>query len=394
MKKSKAVILSSILTFIVTVLLCIVFVVPLFMNFGYDDAALEVAGKISEINELLSEKSIYTLDTGAASQNALYAYVATLDDAYASYYERSEYEEYLDGVKGKHVGIGVNISVPSSGYIDDEGIYVIRAVGGSPAESAGLKAGDRIIEVDGEKVVGLDYYDVVDRFLGEVGTVLELKVVSGGEEYSLSVTRETYEARDIDWKMLDGNVGFIRIHEFNSQTAYTQFKKAMETLISQGAKGFVFDVRNNPGGDYSAVVNMLNLLVDKDELVILSYKDEEYVEYSTGRKITDLPSVVMINGSSASAAELFASALRDLNSAPLVGTTSYGKGVGQEYGALSDGSGIKFTTFTYTTKSRVNYDGVGLVPDYTVESSENIYALSEDEDVQLSKAKEVLKSLQ
>ena len=139
---------------------------------------------------------------------------------------------------------------------------------------------------------------------------------------------------------------------------------------------------------------MLNLLVDKDVLAVLSYKDNEQIEYSTGNKITDLPSVVLINGSSASAAELFSSALRDLNSSPLIGTRSYGKGVGQEYVGMSDGSGVKLTTFTYTTKSRVNYDGVGLSPDYNVETDVNIYSADETTDAQLKKAIEVLKTLQ
>lgn len=393
MKKSKAVVLTAIITFVSTVVV-IGFILLSGLPASTDDSVDILASKVRILNNLINSKSIKDFDEQQAVENALYAYVATLDDKYAQYFDKDYYSEYVNDLKGSHVGIGVTIKASETAYVDESGLRILRVIGGSPAESAGLRTEDRITAVDGNAVGGKLYTDVYNSLLGEEGSVVDLTVLRDGKLLEFSVKRSSYVSRDVDYKMLDGNIGFIRIHQFSSETTFPQFEEALKDLISQGAKGFIYDVRNNPGGDYSTVINMLNLLVDKDVLAVLSYKDSEKVEYSTGNKITDLPSVVLINGSSASAAELFSSALRDLNSSPLIGTRSYGKGVGQEYVGMTDGSGVKLTTFTYTTKSSVNYDGVGLAPDYNVETDVNIYSADETTDAQLKKAIEVLKTLQ
>ncbi len=393
MKKSRAVFLTATITFLLTIVAAaLIFLSGLLAT--PDDSADILASKVRILNNLISSRSIKDFDEKQAVENALYAYVATLDDQYAQYFDKDYYSEYVNDLKGSHIGIGVTIKASETSYVDESGLRILRVIGGSPAESAGLRTEDIITAVDGNTVGGKLYTDVYNSLLGEEGSVVNLTVLRNGKTFEFSVKRSSYISRDVDYKMLDGNIGFIRIHQFSSETTFPQFEEALKALISQGAKGFVFDVRNNPGGDYSTVINMLNLLVDKDVLAVLSYKDNEQIEYSTGNKITDLPSVVLINGSSASAAELFSSALRDLNSSPLIGTRSYGKGVGQEYVGMSDGSGVKLTTFTYTTKSRVNYDGVGLSPDYNVETDVNIYSADETTDAQLKKAIEVLKTLQ
>ena len=393
MKKNKAVFLTAIITFVSTlVVMGLIFVIGL--PEGEIDPVEVLTSKVRIINNLIERKSIKDFDSDKAVENAIYAYVATLDDQYAMYFDKEYYSEFVNDLKGSHVGIGMTVKSPKTEYVDAEGLHILRVVGGSPAESAGIKADDIITAVNGTETAGLLYNDVYNSLLGEEGTVINLTISRNGEKLDFSVTRSTYVSRDVDYRMIDGNVGFIRIHEFSSETTYKQFEEALQTLISQGAKGFIYDVRNNPGGDYDSVVNVLNLLVDKDILAVLTYKNDEKIEYSSGNRLTDLPSVVLLNGSSASAAELFSSALRDLNASPLVGTKSYGKGVGQEYVGMTDGSGIKITTFTYTTKSRVNYDGVGLMPDYAADTDVNIYSADETTDAQLQKAIEVLKTLQ
>ena len=399
MNKNRGIIVSVIVTFIVTAALCFsvmfMFTGDLFLS--GDETTDTLLEKINQINYLIDGKSIYELDKETAIENALYSYVATLDDDYATYFDKDYYEDYLDEVRGAYSGIGAQILAPASDIIGEDGLFIYRVIGNSPAEKAGIQSTDSIIAVDGNSISGMTYNDAVNSILGDPGTSVTVTVKRGETSIDFTVTRESFLARDVDYKMIDGDIGFIRIHEFSSETAYSQFIEALDSLISEGATGFIFDVRNNPGGDYETVVNILNLLVDRDELVILKYKDREEIEYSTGNRKTDLPCVVLINESSASAAELFSSALRDLNSAPLVGTTSYGKGVGQEYYELSDGSGLKFTTFHYMTKSRLDYDGIGLIPDYETELTEEqknyFYVLDETSDPQLIKALEVMDTL-
>ncbi len=386
-------VVSGFITFAVTALCFIIFIMPS----GGNTATQSFIARLYEIDGLIDGMSIRNFDRETALDNALYAYVATLDDEYATYFDKDYYEEYINEVHGNYTGIGAQVSYPEQGIVEPDGLFILRIIGNSPAEAAGLLAADRIIAVDGKDIIGMNYNDAVGIITGEADTDVSLKIKRGDEIFSITVTRSKFASRDVDFHIINGDIGFVRIHEFNSDTTYPQFESALNELLSEGVKGFIFDVRNNPGGDYNTVVNMLNLLVPKDELVVLKYKDREEIDYSSGDRKTDLPSVVIMNGSSASAAELFSSALRDLNSSPLIGNNSYGKGVGQGYFNLSDGAGIKFTTFNYMTKSRVDYDGVGLKPDYEVsldsEQYKNMYALSDLDDPQIIKAIEVINSI-
>lgn len=398
-KNRQNILISVAVTFVATALLCSFAFLLFNVNFSGDNAAKTLSDKVSRINNLIDNYAVKDVDKDSAVENALYYYVASLGDEYAMYFGKDNYSDYLNDKAGTPSGIGVTVLYPDNGIIGDDGLFVFVVIGNSPAEAAGLKPADRIISVDGRSIVGMSYYDSVNLILGENNTDVKLTVLREGKELEFTVTRASYLKRSVDYRMLDGNIGFIRIYDFSTETTYSQFEKALNDLLSQGAGSFIFDLRNNPGGDYSTVVNMLNLLVPKDELVILTDKNgNETVEYSTGNRKTDLPSAVIINGESASAAELFASALRDLNGSLLVGSVSYGKGVGQTNYDFKDGTGLKFTTFYYMTKSRVNYDGTGLVPDYEINLSDKeedyLYTFDETNDIQLKKAIEVIKTMQ
>lgn len=398
-KNRQNIVITVGITFVVTVILCSLVFCAFNVNFSQDNAAKTLSDKVGRINGLLDKYAVTESDRDTAVENALYYYVASLGDEYAAYFGKDYYEEYLSNKAGNPSGIGVTVLYPENGIISDEGLFVFFVIGNSPAEAAGIKPADKIVAVDGTSLEGMSYYDSVNTILGEENTDVTLTVLRDGKKLDFTVTRSSFYRRSVDYRMLDGNIGFIRIYDFSTETTYSQFEKALNDLLSQGAAGFIFDMRNNPGGDYDTVVNMLNLLVPKDELVILTDKNgNETVNYSTGNRKTDLPSVVIINGESASAAELFASALRDLNKSPLVGSVSYGKGVGQTNFDLQDGTGLKFTTFYYMTKSRVNYDGIGLVPDYEInlsdEEEDYLYTFDETNDIQLKKALEVIKTMQ
>jgi carboxyl-terminal processing protease len=350
--------------------------------------------KLSEIDYLIEKNAIKPFDYDMAFDNAIAGYMSSLDDAYSAYFIPDNYDTYLESNQGTFTGIGVQIYATEQ--ILTKGILVSRPVGNSPAEEAGIKANDLIVAVDGESIIGRDYDEAIDRVLGEPGTIVTLTVLRGDEELQFSIERRTFVQREVDYRIINGNIGYVQIHNFNAN-AYAELSYALTDLSKYGVEGIIFDVRNNPGGLINTVINMVDLLVDKDELVVVQYKNDERVYYSTDGKLVDVPMVVLINDASVSASELFASALRDISNVPLIGETTYGKGVGQTSYRLSDGYGIKITTFNYVTKSRTNYDSIGLEPDITVpmtyEDKLVFYTLDETNDGQLSVAISELYSL-
>lgn len=383
---------KRILTIIYTVIAVIILEVAVWAVFFSAKPNTEIDDKIKEIQNLITENSIYEFDNEKAIQNALSAYVFSIEnDMHAYYFAPVNYGTYMDEQAGNFTGIGVKVLVQSGNITN--GLQILRVLGNSPAEQAGLMPLDKIIKVNNELIEGKEYNETINSILGEPDTDVLLTVLRDEAEYDYTVTRKHFMQREVDFKIINGNIGFIRVHDFNTN-AYPEFEKALNELLKLGVEGFIFDVRNNPGGELNTVKNMIDLLVPKDEIVILQYNNSEYVYESTGKRKTDLPMVVLLNGSSASASELFASSLRDLVSAPLVGEQSYGKGTGQTTYSLSDGSGLKITTFRYVSKSRTNYDQIGLKPDFEIEMNADdvlkFYTLDETNDTQLMTAIEAL----
>ena len=346
--------------------------------------------KLAEISSFIDEYAIMPFDEETAISNAIFFYVASMEDPYCSYMDADEYTAYLEELTGSFTGIGVNVITTTETL--ENGLLIYRVIGNSPAELAGLKNGDVIIEADGVSFVGYPYEDAVDLMLDELGTTINLVVDRNGEHLEFNIVRQNFTKRLVDYEII-GNLGYITIYQFEA-AALDQFEAALKTLEEAGVKGYIFDVRNNPGGELNTVKNMVDLLVPKDEIVVLQYKEYETSLYSSDKRITDKPCVVLINGESASASELFSSALRDICGSKLIGEQSFGKGVGQTTFSLSDGSALKFTTFRYVTKSRYNYDGIGLEPDYVVElpleDTIYYYCMSREDDTQLAKAIQVL----
>jgi len=387
---------SSLRTIFITFIISSILYISIYIYYCYPLMHTELSGKLNDINEIIEKHSIMPFDAKNAEFNAVNSYIHSIDDKYAFYYEPTEYIEYKEETKGNFTGIG--ISVASQPEIITDGIYIRRVYGNSPAEKAGILAGDIIIKA-GELIFnGALYNDAMNMMLGIEDTELDISVRRNGEILDFIVKRERFKQRVVDYKIIDGNIGFIRIHEF-STNAYPEFSEALGKILeTPDLKGIIFDVRNNPGGELHSVTNIVDLLVPKgEEIVILQYKDNSVVYYSELEpRIKDLPMTVLINQSSASASELFASSLRDILNIKLIGFTTYGKGVGQTSYDLPGGAGMKITTFEYLTKSRNVYDSIGLIPDYEVdlvaEKLQNFYALSDEEDDQLQMAVKILKN--
>lgn len=391
MNNRRNIFIAIILTFVITLSLFS------FVSCSLIDLRLHPAGepveindKLTEIKGFIDEYAIMPFDEETALSNAIFFYVASMEDPYCSYMDAEEYSAYLEELSGSFTGIGVNVITTTE--ILENGLLIYRVIGNSPAELAGLKNGDIIIEANGTSFVNFPYEDAVDIMLDELGTTINLVVDRNGERLEFNVVRQNFTKRLVDYEVI-GNLGYITIYQFEA-AALEQFEEALKSLEASGVKGYIFDVRNNPGGELNTVKNMVDYLVPKDEIVVLQYKDYESSLYSSDNRLTDKPCVVLINGESASASELFSSALRDILGSKLIGEQSFGKGVGQTTFSLSDGSALKFTTFRYVTKSRYNYDGIGLEPDYVVElpleDSIYYYCMSREDDKQLAKAIQVL----
>ncbi len=386
---------KTFLTIVITAAICITaFNVYLSVKINPIIKSNELSEKIQAIDKVISENGICDFNKQDAIDNALRYYVFTLEDNYCEYFTESDYQEFLNSNAGNFTGIGVAVYTQSDKI--ENGLIVKRVLGNSPAEEADIRPTDVIIAVNSESIIGTKYEDAINKILGEKNTSVTLTIQRENETKDITVIRQSFLQREIDYKVIEKNIGFIRIHEFNTN-AFSEFKTAVTTLLSLGVKGFIFDVRNNPGGELNTVINMLNLLVPEDELVIIQEKNNEEVYKSSGARLTDLPMCVLINESSASASELFSSALRDLNKSFLIGEKSFGKGVGQTTYSLYDNSAIKLTTFNYVTKSRINYNGIGLVPDIEVimneEDNKRFYLLNETNDNQLIAAINYIKSI-
>lgn len=315
-------------------------------------------------------------------------------DQYSYYIPAESYEDFVSGTSGEYVGIGIVVSVD-----ENENIAIQYVMEGSPAEAAGILPGDILVAVDGVEANLENYYDVIDMVKGEEGTTVDIKIYRPDQALTLekTVERANIDTVTVSSAMMDDNIGYIRISEFDSVT-YDQFKAALDELNSQGMKGVIMDVRDNPGGLLTSVTAVLDELLSEG---IITYTEDKYgnkeYEYSTGDGI-DIPVVVLTNGSSASAAELFTAALKDRGVGSVVGETTYGKGIVQTTFPLSDGSAVKITTAKYYTPSGVCIQGVGVEPDYEIKALPDFelpYMASgtaelSDNDIQLDKAVEIL----
>ncbi len=388
MKKYFSIVIAIVLTAVLTFLLTAGGF--LLVNVLSDDD--RISQTLSEIRDLIDTHAVFEFSEEDAELAAIRAYLSGLEDSYTQFWTKEEYEAQLSSNEGHYTGIGITLQ--SEQTIRD-GLFIRRVLGNSPAEQAGLKAGDLIVAINGISVIGRDYNQVYEEMGLDAGERLNFIVSRGNESLSIDVTFQNFVQSYVSYRMID-SIGFIRIHSFNAPAA-EEFQNALNDLLSQGAKGFVFDLRNNLGGSLDAVKKILELLIPKgEEMVVIQYKNSEEIFYSELEQKTDLPMTVLINGSSASGSELMASCLRDVNGSALIGTRSYGKGIGQTTFRLSDESAVKITTFHYLTKARTYYHGIGLEPDQTVNLSEEqekyFYALSESDDPQLQAALTHLKT--
>lgn len=323
--------------------------------------------KLLELENLLVEKFVDGADSQQLQDAAAHAMVDALGDRWSYYIPKEQYDAYVEDKNNSYVGIGVTIQEAENGYL------VLRVNKDSPAHQAGILAEDIIIAVDGQSVAELSADEGKNLVRGPEGTDVEITVLRAGEEISFVMTRRTVKAVVATGTMLDGNIGLVRIENFNAN-CHKETMAAIDTLLEQGATALIFDVRFNGGGYKREMVNILNELLPEGPLFRSEYYTGETDVDESDADCLEIPMVVLINDQSISAAEFFAAALWEYDWAILVGQQTVGKGHYQETYLLSDGSAVGVSTGRYTTPNGVDLEGVGLTPDIIVEVDEETYA--------------------
>lgn len=347
--------------------------------------------KLYELVSLYENNYIGEIDDEKTIEYVLDAYVASIDK-YGSYMTVEEFEEMMKDYDAEVDGIGVHIIYNG----DMSCIEIVNVMPDSPAMEAGIMPGDLIVYVEGESVAELGYYPAINLIKGERGTYTSFTVYRDGEYIDFTVMRDAVTEQTVVHHVLSYNdkVGVIRIMSFDNGT-FEQFKNAVEELQAAGCESLVLDVRNNPGGLLSSVTDILDYILPEGPIVRLvdKYGNEE-TEYSDASHI-DMPLVILCNGNTASAGELFTAAIRDYDRALVVGTLTYGKGTVQRITQLTDGDALSISYKLYSPPYSDNYEGIGITPDIEVELDEslagkNVFKITDEEDNQLRRAVEAL----
>lgn len=332
------------------------------------------------------------IDEKKLKEGAIKGYVEGLGDEYTEYIPAEEMEDYTENITGNFVGIGIYMIADK----DSGRVVVYYPIPESPAEKAGVKAGDQIISVDGTEYTADDFNTIADYIKGEEGTTVNLEVERNGERIKFEIKREKINTNPITIEMLENNIGYLKLPSFDEDTS-KDFEEKVKELQSQGAQSLVIDLRNNGGGIVSEATDIADMLLDKGQTIIstVDKDDKKEITYSKKAPIFTMPITVLVNENSASASEILACSLKDNERAKIIGTKTYGKGIIQTLLSLTDGSGLKITTEEYYTPKGTTIHKVGIDPDEEVklpDTVKSIYSVTKDEDTQLKKAIEILKN--
>ncbi|MEF8847302.1 MAG: S41 family peptidase [Candidatus Paceibacterota bacterium] len=321
---------------------------------------------------------------------AISGMVKSLDDPYTLFMEPSDAKRFRENVSGDFEGIGAEIG------IREGQLQIIAPLEGTPAEKAGIQAGDKVLEVNGSSTQGITVEKAVEWIRGPKGSVVTLTIARDGWEESkpIDIERSTIEIPSMDWEMKEGKIAYIKLEHF-TEALSSSFREAAIEITKKDAKGIVLDVRNNPGGYLSVAQDITGWFIDKGKVIAIEdfgsdREDKKYKSQGPGT-FSDLPVVVLVNQGSASASEILAGALRDQRGVKLIGTKSFGKGSVQELSRLDDGSSLKITVAKWLTPNGDLIADKGLEPDVKVERTEEDY--KNDKDPQLKKALEIIRNL-
>ncbi|MCX7845155.1 MAG: S41 family peptidase [Dictyoglomaceae bacterium] len=347
------------------------------------------------------------IDNTKLQYEAIKGLIKGLNDPYSRFLDPKSFKTFTEDIKGTFYGVGMRLEQK------DDKILVVAPIEGTPAHKAGIKPGDQIIAVDDQSVEGKTIDEVVSMIRGELGKKVKIKIYRESEKktYEFELVRVKIEAPIVEDKILRDNMGYIRFYEF-TQNSPERLRSSIEKMKKNNISGLILDLRNNPGGDLRAAIEISSFFISNKEQIqtiirdknnkivdnfmskgVIVYREDRdmnrWGEYATGNLIWDKPLVLLVNRYSASASEILSGAIKDYKKGILVGEKTFGKGVVQSIFSLSDGSALIITTERYLLPSGKSIHNEGIIPDYIVEMApENV---GKEKDIQLDKAIEVLK---
>ncbi|MBR0028593.1 MAG: S41 family peptidase [Clostridia bacterium] len=390
-----AVIITAVTTFVITVLGGLYLLVH---TFG-DVLSSSVYGKLFAMETMLDTNYLYEYDKNAAMENALTAYVDSIDEPYTEYYSPEVFSSYLNNIQESYVGIGIIVSVD-----DNNRIVIIAPFEDSPAYNAGILPGDILTAVEGVEYDGSNLDEAI-RIIkgGKIGTTVNITVLRNEKEkIDIAVERDEISDNSVKTEMLEDNIGYMRITGFNmssddnEKSTHTEFDKKLTELREKGANRLIIDLRDNPGGVVDEACAVADKFLPEGLIAYTEDKNGNRMDYTSDAEYTDIPIVIIINGNSASAAELFTGALKDYGRALVIGEKSYGKGIVQAVYSFADGAGMSMTTAKYYTPNGICIHEKGIDPDIVVEprkedKEKSAAMLEHNTDAQLQKAIEAVK---
>lgn len=367
------------------VVVCIVEGFFLYRAYAIPSTTLQTARKINRIEQIIDKYYKGSVKKSELEDCTYKGLVAGLGDVYSTYYSEDDFKELEQSTSGVYYGVGIYLTQDIKTGI----ITVVKPVKGSPADGSGLKKGDILTKVGNYKLKTSDALDdIVKKIKGAEGTKVKLTFTRNQTSKTYTFTRQSIENPTVETKMLQDKVGYLQITEFDEVTV-SQFRSGLKSLKKQGAKKLIIDLRDNPGGLLTSVVDIAGQILPKGTIVYTEDKNGEKNEFTSDEENQfTKPLVVMMNGYSASASEIFAGAVQDYGTGQIVGTQSYGKGVVQQIFDLKDGTSLKLTIAEYFTPNGRNINGEGITPDVEVEYEYD--EANPEADNQLDKAIEVV----
>lgn len=342
--------------------------------------------KVQEVFSIIDHAYVEEISDKKLINGAVEGMLEALDDPYTHYFDKTHFDKFMEDTTGHFDGVGIVISENK-----DKELVVISPIDGTPADKAGIKENDVITKIDDKATKGKNSDEAVKLIRGKRGTKVKLTIRREGSKAPLvfNLVRAQINIPNVSSEKVDGDIGYLRLHQFNEQTQ-ADLKKHYEELKAQKVKGVVFDLRNNPGGILEQSVDVGSMWIKSGAIVkVKSRTGQIESRNANGGADEEMPLVILVNKGSASAAEIVAGAMQDYKRAVIVGETTFGKASVQTVINLSDGSGILLTTDKYLTPKGRMIHKKGIKPDIVIKFDPH----KDKEDVQLKKAEEVLREL-